>query len=125
MTEQAGLAVFDGGTVRMFAGFARCRATQAAMQSGGDVVVEQMLFDAGRPIRSADPFAMFWRDEAEEMDWLEDFLCNPAVATMLETLQALEAKLRGPEHHEEDEEEEMLFTKSMLVTTGMDMADYS
>jgi len=125
MTEQADLAVFDGGNVRLFSGFARWRAMEAALRSGRDLVIEQMLFDAGRPIRSGDPFAMFWRDEAVEMDWLEDFLCNPVVGEMMTTLQALEVKLKAPEQHEEEEEEEMLFTKSMLVTTGMDMADYS
>ena len=125
MTERADLAVFDGGNVRLFAGFARWRATEAARRSGRDLVIEHMLFDAGRPIRSADPFAMFWRDQAVEMDWLGDFLCNPAVAEMMATLRALEARLGAPEHHEEEEEEEMLFTKSMLVTTGMDMDDYS
>ncbi len=123
--EQAGLAVFDGGTVRMFAGFARWRATHAALGSARDLVVEQMLFDAGRSIRSADLFAGFWRDEAAEMDWLGDFLCHSGTAEMMAMLQALEDKLKAPERHEEDEEEEMLFTKSMLVTTGMDMDEYS
>ena len=125
MSEQAGLAVFDGGTVRMFAGFARWRATQVALLSGRDIVMEQLLFDAGRSIKSADLFAGFWRDEAVEMDWLEDFLCDQATGEMMATLQAIEAKLRAPEKHDEDEEEEMLFTKSMLVTTGTDMYDYS
>jgi hypothetical protein len=125
MTEQAELAVFDGGNVRLFAGFARSRAMQAALRSGRDLVVEQMLFDAGRPIRSGDPFAMFWRDEAVEMDWLEDFLCNQGTVEMMASLQAIEAKLHAPEHQGEEEEEEMLFTKSMLVTTGMDMDEYS
>jgi hypothetical protein len=123
MVEQARLAVFDGGIVRMFAGFARCRAAQAALQR--DVLVEHISFDAGQSIRSADLLAGFWRDEAAEMDWVVDFLCNPATYEMMAGLQANEIRLRSPEMHGEEEEEEMLFTKSMLVTTGMDMADYS
>jgi hypothetical protein len=120
MAEQA---VFDGGIVRMFAGFARWRVAQVALQR--DVLVEQISFDAGHSIRSADLLAGFWRDEAVGMDWVEDFLCNPATYEMMATLQAMEIRLRSPEMHGEEEEEEMLYTKSMLVTTGMDMADYS
>ena len=76
---------------------------------------------SGRPIF----FAGFWRDEAVEMDWLEDFLCNPATDEMVATLQAIAARRSAPETRDEDEEEDMLFTKSMLVTTGTDMYDYS
>ncbi len=112
------LAVFDGAHVRMFAGFARWLAVQVALQRGRDVVVEQMLFDAGRSIRSADLLAGFWRDEAVEMDWLGDFLCDPETNQMMAVLQA-------PQEDEDEEEEEMLYTKSMLVTTGTDMYDYS
>ena len=118
MTGQGTLAVFDGATVWMFAGFARWRATQAALRHGRDLLVEQMLFDAGRGMFSGDLIAGFWRDEAVELDWLEDFLCDPAMDQMM-------ARLLAPPKEEEFEEEEMLFTKSQLVTTGMEMSEYS
>ncbi len=118
MSGQAELAVFDGAIVRMFVGFARWRSVQAARRSGRELAVEQMLFEAGRSIVTADLFAGFWRDEAGEMDWLEDFLCDPAMDEMMGALQA-------PEKEEDFDEPEMLFTKTMLVTTGTDMYDYS
>jgi hypothetical protein len=118
MAMQAGLAVFDGAHVWMFAGFARLRAALAVRRGEHELVIEQMLFDAGGSLRSGDLFAGFWRDEAVEMDWLEDFLCDPATDEMMTVLKA-------PPIEESYENEEMLFTKTQLVTTGMGMADYS
>jgi len=118
MTGPGGLAVFDGATVWMFAGFARWRAIQAARRRGRDLLVEQTLFDAGQSMFSGDLMAFFWRDEAAELDWLDDFLCDPATDQMM-------AQLLAPPKEDVFEEEEMLFTKSQLVTTGMEMSDYS
>jgi hypothetical protein len=118
MTEQGALVVFDGATLWMFAGFARWRATQAARRAGRELIVEQMLFDAGRGMFSGDLLAGFWRAEAVGLDWLEDFLCDPATGQMM-------ARLLAPPQDEAFEEEEMLFTKSQLVTTGMEMSEYS
>ena len=77
-----------------------------------------MLFDAGQSMFSGDLIAGFWRDEAADLDWLEDFLCDPATDQMM-------AQLLAPPKEEDFEEEEMLFTKSQLVTTGMEMDKYS
>ena len=115
MNKQAEVAVFDGAVVRMFA---RGWGVPAGRRDGHDTVVEQLLFEAGRSIVSMDLLAGFWRDEAAEMDWLEDFLCDPATDEMM-------AVLLAPPADEEEEEEEMLYSKSMLVTTGMEMSDYS
>jgi hypothetical protein len=118
MNEQTSLGVFEGTTVRMFAGFARWRAYQAALRNDRDLAVEQMSFDAGKSIVSMDLFAGFWRNEATEMDWLGDFLCDPATNEMMAVLQE-------PEARDVWDEDEMVFTKSQLVTTGTEMADYS
>ncbi len=118
MTGHDGLAVIDGATVWMFAGFARWRAAQAARRDRREMLAEQMLFDAGRAMFSGDLFAVFWRDDAAELDWLGDFLCDPATDEMM-------AQIQAPPKEESFEEEEMLFTKSALVTTGMEMSDYS
>jgi hypothetical protein len=118
MTDLGSLAVFDGATAWMFAGFARWRAAQAARHHGRTLVAEEMLFDAGRGMCSGDPFDAFWRDEGVELDWLEDFLCNPVMTELM-------ARVQAPPKEDEFEEEEMLFTKSQLVTTGMEMSDYS
>jgi len=115
MIEQRIPFALDGAIVRLFPGFARWRAVEAAARSGRDFETEQMLFDAGRSILSVDLFAGFWRDEAGDMDWLEDFLCDPAVERMV-------ADLQSPP--EEEEEAEALYTKTYLVTVGNDMSDY-
>jgi len=107
---------FEGETVRLFAGFAWWRAMTQAGRLGGSSDAENVLFDAGRSIFSADLFAGFWRDEAGGMDWLDDFLCDPATDEMFETLVL-------PEIDEEEPEEDIHFSRSELATLGSDVVE--
>ena len=112
MIGQTEPAIFDGATVRLFAGAARWMEAQAPRR--GRHVADLLLFDAGRSIVSADLLAGFWREEAVDMDWLEDFLCDPATDRMIAILQS---------PPEEEEEEEILYSKTHLVTVGTEMDD--
>jgi hypothetical protein len=107
---------FEGETVRLFAGFAWWRAMTQQGRLGRCSDAEKMLFDAGRSILSADLFAGFWRDEAVDMDWLEDFLCDPATDEMFETLVL-------PETDEEEPEEDIHYSRSQLATVGSDVVE--
>ena len=106
--------VFEGGVVRLFPGFARWRTTEVARSMGRVLAVEEMLFDAGKSMASADLLAGFWREDAAGMDWLEDFLCDPATEQLVLDLLAPPV---------EEEPEESLYTKSYLVTMGTEMSD--
>jgi hypothetical protein len=100
----------------MSGGFAWWRAMTQAGRLGRSSDAEKMLFDAGRSIFSVDLFAGFWRDEASDMDWLEDFLCDPATDEMFEILVL-------PETDEEEPEEEIHYDRRALVTLGSDVVE--
>jgi hypothetical protein len=66
-------------------------------------------------MRSEDLVAGFWRDEAGDMDWLEDFVCDPHLMEMIGVLLAPEV--------EEEEEEEIHYSKRDLTTFGSDVIE--
>jgi len=114
MTDPAMPAIFEGAVVHLLPGYACWRALSQGRRTGAPFGVDQMLFEAGRSLVSGDLFAGFWRDEAADMDWLEDFLCDPATEKMVLDL------LAPPE---EEEVVESLYTKTYLVTLGSDVMD--
>ncbi len=104
----------DGPTIKLFPGFSRSLAVSGPARLSQNILAEQLVFDAGRSIRQIDLFRLFWRDEAIEMDWLEDFLCNPDMERFIQTL------LNPPPEEEEAEE---LYSKRDLSTLGSDVVD--
>jgi hypothetical protein len=106
---------FDGALVRLFPGFAWWQAMNASGRKGWNSDAQYMVFDAGSAMRSGDLVAGFWRDEAGDMDWLEDFVCDPHLVDMIEVLQAPE--------EDEDEVEEIHYSKRELTTFGSDVIE--
>ena len=73
----------------------------------GDADKAPFLFDSSRP--AADPIVVFYRTEAETLDWLADFLRRPEVDRLVEAL-------RNPIDETEDEEDH--YHRDFLTTTG-------
>jgi hypothetical protein len=105
--------VLDGVLARLMPGDRRSLAIGPGRLGRGGAA-EAVLFDAGATIWTTDLFAGFWRDEASDMDWLGDFLCDKAMDNFIETLASPPA--------EEDEPEEM-YAKAQLTTLGSDVVD--
>jgi hypothetical protein len=106
----------EGARVRLFPGFGWWRAVQGSGQFGRNADAEMMLFDAGSALLSQDLFAGFWRDEAMDLDWLGDFVRDPAMHGMIELLHG------ATEADEADDGEEM-YSRRDLATLGSDMRD--
>ena len=83
-----------------------------AVGRGGIAAV--VLFAAGNGIYTLDLFTAYWADEAPGLDWLRDFLCDPATDAFLDRLA------RPPD---EEDEPEILYTRSQLVTLGSEVID--
>jgi hypothetical protein len=105
----------EGAKVRLLPGFAWWRALMTHGLAGRNSVAEDMVFDAARSIRSADLVAWFWRDEGGDMDWLDDFLCDPIVAGMIEDLIAPE--------EDEEVEPEIYYSRKDLAQFGSDVVE--
>jgi len=116
MSVSVAPVAIEGPMVRMFAGFDWWRSMTVTGRFGRNSDAEIMLFDAARSIVSADLFAGFWRDEARGMDWLQDFLCDPHMGEMVESLLA-------PEIDEEEVEEEFHYDRRALCTLGSDVVE--
>jgi hypothetical protein len=84
-------------------------------RKGRNSEAEDMVFDAGGAMRSEDLFAGFWRDEAGDMDWLEDFVCDPHMVELIGLLLAPE--------EDEEEEQEIHYSKRDLATFGSDVIE--
>jgi hypothetical protein len=106
----------DGPKVQLFPGFAQSRAVSSPARLAQDDVAEHFLFDAGGAIQSIDLFAGFWREEAVDMDWLEDFLCDVQLQQTIEVLMA---------PPEEEEEVEEMYSRRDLTTLGSEVIDVS
>jgi len=105
----------EGAKVRLLPGFAWWRALNLSGRLGRNLDAENMLFDAARSIRSADLVAGFWRDDAGDMDWLDDFLCDPTMAGMIEVLNAPQ--------EDEDDEPEIHYNRKDLAQFGSDVIE--
>jgi len=105
----------DGPVVQLFPGFAQSRAVSSPARIGQDDVAEHFLFDAGGAIQTTDLFAGFWRNDAVDMDWLEDFLCDVQLQRTIEVLMA---------PPEEEEEVEEIYSRRDLTTLGSEVVDY-
>jgi hypothetical protein len=105
--------VLDGSLARLMPAGARSLAAGPGRLGRGGAAAA-VLFDAGAEIGGQDLFAGFWRDEATDMDWLEDFLCDAATDDFFD-------KLAHPPAPEEEPEE--MYAKAQLTTLGSDVVD--
>ncbi len=69
-----------------------------------------LIFDAGQGGRSIDPLARFVAEEADGLDWLDDYLRDLATTSLVRELQS---------PAEEDVEEEPVYYKNMVTTVEM------
>jgi hypothetical protein len=106
---------FDGAQVRLFPGFAWWRSMHVSGLKGRNSHAETLVFDAGSAMRSEDLVAGFWRDEAGDMDWLEDFVCDPHLVEMIGMLLAPE--------DDEEEEQEIYYSRRDLATLASGVAE--
>ncbi len=113
MTEMGQPYEVIGAQARLVPGRAGSLAVgPGRLGRGGAAAV--VVFDAAAKIASQDLFAGFWRDEATDMDWLGDFLCDTAMDEFFE-------RLANPPAEEEEPEE--MYARAQLTTLGSEVVD--
>jgi hypothetical protein len=73
-----------------------------------------IVWDAGSAILAQDLFGLFWMDEAGIIDWLEGYLCDPAISAWF-------ALMANPP--EEPEEPEELYARASMNTLEGNLQD--